>query len=112
MVAPPSWELKSIDYWNNTYGNMWTGPQIGRGMDMDIVNSASGDTVQCRILFSINPDEAPATKTGQCWREAYASWQEPAGTGQIWTEFAFDEETHNIRLEQTWFCEDQLSMKA
>lgn len=105
ISVAPSWELKNIDYWNNTNGNMWVGPPIGRGLNLDVVNKVSGDVVQCRVYFSTNPYEAPETRRGQCWRDVYASWQEPAGTGQIWTEFTFDEVGHNIVLHQTWFCE-------
>lgn len=91
---------------------MWAGPPLGRGIVMDIANHESGDVVQCRPLFTIDSFGAPTTQGFQCWRDAYASWQEGPGTGQIWTDASFDEATHDLALNQTWFCEEPVSMEA
>ncbi|KAI1768011.1 hypothetical protein GGR53DRAFT_31664 [Hypoxylon sp. FL1150] len=111
LEAPPSWELKSIEYYNNTVGNMWAGPQKGRGMTMDIVNSASGDSAQCRLYFTGDAFEPAAERNDQCWRDAYLSSQEPAGPGQLWTELTFDETTYDITLKQRWYCGEPKSLK-
>ncbi|XXH00742.1 hypothetical protein Hte_007092 [Hypoxylon texense] len=112
LTDPPSWELKNIEYYNNTIGNMWAGPQKGRGLTMDIVNNVSGDSVQCRTYFTTDAFDPATIRSGQCWRDAYASWQEPAGPGQLWTEFTFDETTYDIILTQRWYCEEPKSLKT
>ncbi|KAI0377934.1 hypothetical protein F5Y04DRAFT_168020 [Hypomontagnella monticulosa] len=111
-TAPPEWEVVNIEYYNNTYSNYWTGPTRGRGINMDIRNKASGDFAQCRIIFTLDPFETAKTRRGQCWRSAYQSGQQPAGPGQLWTEFDFEEETHTITLNQRWYCVEPVSLKT
>ncbi|KAH9883853.1 hypothetical protein F4778DRAFT_765079 [Xylariomycetidae sp. FL2044] len=112
LMTLPSWNLTNISYQNNTAGNPWVGPLVGRWFTMEIVNLASGDVAACSDAVAYNPYDPPQSKSGSCWRDPSASWQEDAGTGQLWTDYDFDEVTHDITLKQTWYCDQPKTMKA
>ncbi|KAH9883450.1 hypothetical protein F4778DRAFT_788561 [Xylariomycetidae sp. FL2044] len=112
LTAPPSWNLTGIYYQNNTKGNPWVGPEIGRLFAMDTVNLVSGDVAKCANGYLGGPYDDPRVYGANCWRDPWASWQEPAGTGQLWTSYDFNEITHDIAVKQRWYCDELKTMKA
>ncbi|KAI0172507.1 hypothetical protein GGR52DRAFT_572341 [Hypoxylon sp. FL1284] len=112
LTDPPSWNLTRIDYQNNTSSNFWVGPALGRVFYMETANHASGDIAKCNNIFTSDPYEPAQTYGRDCWRDPYASWQEPEGTGQLWTTYEFDEVTHDISIKQRWYCDQPKTMKA
>jgi hypothetical protein len=111
VTTSPSWLLKDINYSNSTSTLNGLGADAGGGLNMTIINLSANETVSCASVFNGN-ESSSGIQMFQCWRDPYASFQQPNGLGQLWTTVSLDERNMTASINQTWYCIEPSTQKV